>query len=241
MKNFCPKCGKSEDKKTKFINGFCKQCYLEDHELISYKPEIQIEQCQKCAKVRIRGKWLEPDFDLLKKYILKHIILDRVLKEPEFRVMIHPPSDVNYRLVIVKISAKINKRKEDFELSMKLVPHMHICNDCNKIGSQYFNAIIQIRLTKKDKELMKKIDNKIHNLSNQLQRKDTLAAIVKTSILKKIRGKDYYIGSKNAAKSMVDELKKMGKVEVKESFKLITVDKSGRDLKRVTYSVRFLE
>ena len=64
MDKFCPECGKTQGS---FLKGFCFECYLKKHDLISVEPEIVVEECKACEKVKFKGKLLDQTDDLVKE------------------------------------------------------------------------------------------------------------------------------------------------------------------------------
>jgi len=53
MSLICPKCGRSDDE-TAFIEAFCTDCYPVN---IKVPDKVELEQCARCRRVRIRGDW----------------------------------------------------------------------------------------------------------------------------------------------------------------------------------------
>jgi len=56
MKEFCPKCGKD---KGLFIQGFCSECSMQDHELVLLPEVIELEYCPRCNHIKAGHKWIE--------------------------------------------------------------------------------------------------------------------------------------------------------------------------------------
>jgi len=130
--------------------------------------------------------------------------------------------------VDVFISGFIHGVKAEENHPLQIIKEITICNLCKKKGSNYFEAIIQIR--PKNKDLLKFIKNDVE-------------ADGKTFISmeeEKKFGYDLHITSKNYLQSILPKIKKEFKAETKISATLFG-KKDGKDIYRVTLLVRLKE
>jgi NMD protein affecting ribosome stability and mRNA decay len=105
------------------------------------------------------------------------------------------------------------------------------CDACMKLKSNYFEATIQLRGEKAPAAF-----NRLRQLLASLQKRDGLAAIV--SATEKKNSIDAIVGSKKAAALAVKQLKKEFKTGATKTFKLIGVDRTGKQKKRATFAIR---
>jgi len=234
VKRFCPKCGK-EGKEEEFINGFCKECYLSEHNLVDAPDEIVVEHCKRCDAVRFRGLWVEQD-DVLIRSLVKSKIKARDLSDMNIETLLSPIGN-GTTLAEVKINGKLNGREIAIEKEILLKPRNMLCDSCMKIGSDYFEATVQIRFGENPTPVQ--VKDKVAAVEKFLRtekRRDALAEIV--SVRKDRKGADLLIGSKHAAKVAAQFLAKKAGTKIKTSFSVKGIDSSGKQKKKFTFCVR---
>ena len=190
--------------------GVCLECYVDKYPFGLKRYELKV--C-KCGKILFRGVEHRNLKELVKEYVSQEIM---------------PPPDISVKKVIVKkitegkiISAETrvvgSYKGRDFkrEKIFKIKPIYFACDACSKLAGGYYEAIIQIRVKGFKPDFQ---DDMIDNAE-------------------KVRGGlDYYIRSREYAKTWSYELRKTG-FYVETSSKLFG-KKDGRSIYRVTYSVK---
>ncbi|MBR9706830.1 MAG: hypothetical protein GOV15_00140, partial [Candidatus Diapherotrites archaeon] len=93
MKRFCPKCGKTEGEPgtEKFIEGFCKKCYLQDHTPLTLPKKIVLNKCKVCGKIRIGRDWQAEEHDNVLNQIQQKIKGDVLVRKQEMQTTEYDP------------------------------------------------------------------------------------------------------------------------------------------------------
>ena len=227
---FCPKCGKTTEP---FIKGFCKDCFLKEREPVLLPETIKLSYCLECSKAKVIGRQVPLDNELVTKSIKQKIKVKKLLEESIDINLKMPEEGKAEAQIIVKGIADSVPILIEKTIPIELVPEQ--CDACMKIKSNYWEAKVQLRSKQKTK-----LQKAFTLLQQQLEfqrKKDGLSAIVKVEGTKQMP--DVLIGSSKAAANATKYLRKKLGAEIKKSFKLIGVDKQGRDKKRITFSVRF--
>jgi NMD protein affecting ribosome stability and mRNA decay len=228
---FCPKCGATEGK---FVKGFCQKCFLEDNEIASLPKKIEIAYCRQCNKVRVKGKMLRQSEQALKEIVLLNFKTS--LLQPKTQIFLEP-QDNGTTIVRVEVEGKIGNEELSLSLFSLLVPKEITCNDCNLLGANYYEAVLQLRFEKKTPtEKMESALADVERLAKQLEKDDSLSKV--TGIERAYGGYNVQLGSKRAAKKIVEFFEQKKKAKTKSSFTLAGVDASGKTRKRYTFLVR---
>jgi len=230
--NFCPLCGKKE---SRFIKGFCEECFLKKHPIAEFPKELEFFQCKSCQKIKLFGKMQPFDEQALSQFVGKKVKF-KELESPTLDVSIKQP---NEEKLTARIFAKgiIDKVPISFEEEIPLKAISFLCDACMRLQSQYFEAIIQLR-GKNKKKVAKALKEIIASIESQ-GKKSTLAAV--TEIVEKKNGFDLKVGSKKAAQNAVRKIQQKFNAETKTSSKLLGMDKKGKEKHRFTFLARLLD
>jgi len=123
----CPKCGRSSDD-IRFVEAFCVDCYPVK---LRCPAKMEVEQCTRCGRMRIRGEWIDPGKRALSDYIIGKC-------KGDFDGGVYDPGEQTATFVMSKSGVKI-------ERSIALEIKKTICWQCSRISGGYFEAIIQLR------------------------------------------------------------------------------------------------
>ncbi len=55
LKRFCPACG---SEKGPFIQGLCRECFLQKQKLVEVPEKIEVTHCPVCNKIKLKGNGL---------------------------------------------------------------------------------------------------------------------------------------------------------------------------------------
>ncbi|MDO8428763.1 MAG: NMD3-related protein [Candidatus Diapherotrites archaeon] len=229
---FCPKCGKTSGN---FIQGFCQDCFLEDHDLISIESRLPVEYCTRCLRLKFRGRWVTQTETVLQDLVKGHLKIKQIV-EPEIFIELNPLGSGETQTRIT-VSGILNEEKIRIEKAILLIPKKDHCNACNKMASGYFESILQVRWKEREKgeKIQKKMEDFIKDYLDRESEKDPMSFIAKKSITE--YGLDYFLGSKQAARKLSRVLVETFQGELVTSFKLHTQIKN-EVKKRLTYCVR---
>ncbi|MEM0360591.1 MAG: 60S ribosomal export protein NMD3 [Candidatus Diapherotrites archaeon] len=232
MEEFCPKCGSI---KGPFLGGFCKACYLEDHEIIVLPETIEIEKCARCGRIRLSGQWVEDNNALIAEFLDKKTKIkdmDDAIVSVDFEESLKVD-----RIAIVKAQGEISGVHAEVARKILLAFKRVACPSCGKISGGYFEAKIQIRWNgKRNLKKEKSLCSEMKRLLFAMSQTDPLAIVTDESEAQ--NGCDLYIGSNKAAKAVLSMLKNRFDATVHSSAKLSGFTKSGKERYKITYSVR---
>lgn len=231
LERFCPKCGSTEGP---FVEGFCKNCYLQDHKMLEIPDKFEILFCKKCDRIKLKNVWLKyENTDAIAEYLLHKLKMED-LRKADFKIKFMPLKE-NY------LSAKITVKgifkglpvliEKDTEIKLSKTN----CPDCSRIAGGYFEGILQVRSDNPNKIERAK---RFVDLFLKRQKDDPLAKIIKRISLP--NGFDYYVGSKRVVFQLARELKAEFEGRMGTSNTLMGL-KEGQEIKRLTVCVRFDE
>lgn len=200
MARFCPICGKS-DSDAEFYGELCIECGRMKAKPL---PPVRITVCQKCNAIIDKGR-KRKDVSLEREVtrLLKLKGCDAVFDEKEGTIEYETP---------------LGRIKQPVEVLIG----KSICSDCGRAGSQYFEAIIQLR---GDKDRMVRIGERL------VKRIESRSFIPKIEELKE--GLDIYCGSRNEAIAALNS-NQLGFLRTEK----LAGEKEGKRLYRTTLLVR---
>ncbi len=231
----CTKCGKKEV----FLDGLCKECYLNKNPLlISFKP-VKILVCFFCHKYFSKGKWIgfRKLEDVVKDIVQKRLVFndDARINSFKLRPVIPkykegPNVKVNIKTEITVFGTYSDKKtvlKEEYVLPVKVI--FILCPRCSRHKSGYFEGVLQLREV--DEEV---IDYAVDEAKKQNQR-----GIFITKKLKVRNGFDIYLTKRGYIHELARELLNKFGGETKASKKLFSRDKlRSRDIYRINVLFR---
>ena len=200
MARYCPTCGKSDDK-VPFYGELCTECA---RGRIEPFPPVRITICSKCGllidKAR-KKKTASVEEEIARVLKLKQ-------KNPSFETA---KSEISYDTPTGRMTQ-----------SVLLLTDKSMCADCCRAGSQYFEAIIQLRGA----------EGKVQRMAGMMEhRLEQTTFIPKIEELKE--GLDIYCGSRNEAIAALNTFQ-LGFLRTEK----LAGEKDGRRLYRTTLLVR---
>jgi len=124
-----------------------------------------------------------------------------------------------------------------FSTEVPVKKESYVCSVCLKKASEYYEAIIQLRILerKKQKDLIDELLPKIQSLTKKSA--FPLSRVVK--VIEKKNGVDVYIGNAKIAEQISKKLSKEFGAKIKKSSSLVGQTRTGRRVYRFTYLLRF--
>jgi len=231
----CNNCGK----KRVFLDGLCKDCYLNKNPLlISFKP-VKILVCFCCHKYFYKGKWtgfnrLE---DVIKNILQARLIFNENAKISSFKIIPRIPKHrespklkLDVESLLTVFGAYPNQKnpvKEEYALQARLI--FVLCPKCSRHKSGYFEGILQLRNA--DNEV---VEYAISEAEKQKQRGIFIAKKIKVR-----NGFDIYLTKKGYIYELARKILNKFGGEVKVSRKLFSRDKlRSRDIYRINVLFR---
>lgn len=229
MRKFCVICGRSEEE---LVAGMCRSCYLENRVRVSLgKGNARV--CRECGAVfnrgwnRFRGSFEEAIEEAALSFVERNIVVEG-LEGAEVGVELLDIVQTSTKDFTARVLAHIHHPWVEFEEELCVRVKLELCSSCQRSKSKYYEAIVQLRGGgKRAREL----------LESAITREDDPLAFI-SKVEEKKEGVDYYVGSVKAARKAAQRvITELGGF-VKEAAKLYGRDKSGREVYRVTLSVR---
>ena len=223
---FCPTCGATD---CLFVKGRCLPCFLKEHKLLILPELIKLQRCKQCGKILLSRKMQNFDLELLRQFVKKKC----KVKELNDAALTVDLLEINEKEMQANVTAKglIENTPVLAEYKTTISFPLMQCDACMKLKSNYFEATIQLRGEKAAAAF-----SRLGQLLASLQKRDGLAAIV--SATEKKNSIDAIVGSKKAAALAVKRLEKEFKTDATKTFKLIGVDRTGKQKKRATFALR---
>jgi nonsense-mediated mRNA decay protein 3 len=200
----CPRCGRTSDK-VAFIESFCIDCYPLS---IKVPDRVELEQCARCGRIRLRGEWTPFSEKKLADLVLSRCKGDFI--------------DAGYGFEHQTAWFLVKGGSARVERKIPLLIRRTVCPQCSRISGGYFEAIIQLRGDRR------RMDKYADMFVKRLQKK---TFITKTE--EKDGGLDLYIGNSKAVVAMMGE---MG-LKVLMTKKLVGREE-GKRLYRTTFLLR---
>ncbi len=232
----CIFCGKEAE-----YGIYCKDCLLERIPMITKIKELKLRICSSCGRIQFKNKWNTISLEeALKKYLKDAIVFNSEYQIKDFDIVNFEMQDIRNKpglrrkiKVVIKVKAEYQKKtlEEFFELQIPF--ETTLCNKCRKNDTQYYEAILQLRIN--DKKI-------INHILKELNEKMEKRKVFSNKQIKQKNGIDIYITDMNFAKAFVKELKKRYGGEIKISRKIHTRDRqTSRDVYRLTVLYRLNE
>ncbi|MCI0503449.1 60S ribosomal export protein NMD3 [Candidatus Micrarchaeota archaeon] len=200
----CPKCGRTEEE-VEFIDAFCKDDYPVRLKL---PDRMELEQCTRCARVRLQGEWMQFSDKKIAKYIISKCKGDYD----------SAGYDMERQAAVFVMSGSGAKVERIIPLDLKKT----ICQQCSRMSGGYYQAIIQLRgdplrVLGKGTMLIKRLENR--TFISKSEEKDG--------------GLDIYVGN---SKAVVEVVTTLG-LKTFITKKLVGRDQ-GKRLYRTTFLIR---
>ncbi|MFO8110857.1 MAG: NMD3-related protein [Thermoplasmata archaeon] len=231
---FCVECGKEPNE---LYEGLCEECYLKDAD-VAVPFSLDIEICTSCGAVKDGHRWIErPD--------MNSIMLQRIDESIEPSHIVDAYSfladfteedqrNIHVDLEVELISNGLTKRTNK---ETKIRFKNGQCTICSRIHGHYYEAIIQVRPTKKSMtEEQKQVVREVIDKEVRVKRGDERSIFI-TSTEEKHGGLDFYMSDNGVSKKLSKRLAEIFGGEVTTSSKLAGRD-DGKNIYKVTYSVR---
>lgn len=228
---FCPRCGRTE-KEVRFIEGFCRDCYLKEHSLLKLPNKITVTKCPHCLRLMFKGRQVDDT-----ESSLEEIIKSEARELNDFNAL-HSEVEFfrerEYRKARLKVTGTIKGTKTEAEEVVTIEENSSACDDCNRIAGRYYEAILQVRFDEDSKKNPDKVLEHVSKRLDEMRAKgERLAAITQVQRLK--NGFDLFIGSKSAARKIADEISMDRKFTTASTIAGL---RDGQIMYRMTYCVR---
>jgi nonsense-mediated mRNA decay protein 3 len=239
---FCVVCGK-ETPLDELRGGVCASCYLEKNVLASLKEHVDLEVCVHCH-ARKRGEvWMEGHGRLepiVEDAVREAVQWAKVVERPRSQIEIVPEDERNFT-VLVRASGVAEGVPFESALRTRSRVKNATCVRCSRIQGGYYEAIVQIRATKRaiapaEMRALKLLSSRF--IERVVSEGDRNAFVLRDEEID--RGLDVYMGTTNAGRMLAKQIAQEFGGKVTEHAKTVG-QKDGLDLVRMTFAVRLPE
>lgn len=238
---FCYACGRVTEE---LVEGKCSSCFFKGVELVRLSEKPKARVCMECLRHLSRGKWqggrgsvshaLEQAAKSSLEEALPRIDIEALRKDYSFGEVEHVSPKKCYIPYVLRV-AGVYKGLEYSEIKKgKVGISLTLCDDCSRRKGGYYEAVLQLRVD--GEGLDEDVTAELERIMHDLQVKDSRAFVSDFKTVKK--GVDIYVGSMGAARKAAKALADKFGGEIKESPKLVGRSRDGKDLYRVSISLR---
>ncbi len=224
----CVECGKREAK----YEGLCEECFLKKVKFTDLPQHLDLVVCPHCHSVKFGGVWERISLEeAISRIVDKNIKFIHDCDGYDLDIVhgeIEGEFDVEVR-VLIKYGDLETTETHMVRFDLKY----ESCPRCNRYFGNYFEAILQLR-GMRENEYTEVLEYTHWLISRHARKNENLFL---TKEVKKKEGWDLYLSDKREAKNIAKELVRKYGAALKESPQ-IAGRKDGKDVYRVTYSVR---
>ncbi|MHA1686214.1 MAG: NMD3-related protein [Candidatus Heimdallarchaeaceae archaeon] len=236
-----------------FVDNLCESCYMKEHELdIETISKLEVELCPICYTIKIKGTrietWKQDEaISSILRNIVRQVILENIRGETPLSYEIEDNITEDQLLnrgvkefyVLTTVTAQpheaFSSMKKELSTTVKIVRRS--CPECTKYKAKYFEAILQIRgtrrnLTEKEKEEVEKIIDGILKQHEEAK----MTYLIDYKVDKK--GITTKVSTKYLAETLAREIKNKMAGKMTVAYQLKTTAKDGSEIYTNTYLVK---
>ncbi len=228
MGKFCVRCGVEEP--ALIIDGLCLSCLVAEGRAVKPPEAVEVITCPSCGSIQSGNRWLGG-------VGLEDFLRDLILSKCEFH------RDFKLRSLDVRVGdGKVTAFFKGFlrnaevsaEFQVSLSMKRSLCPQCSKVKSGYYEAVIQIR------SFSEPFDDVLRGkLVDTLLRSSNTSRYI-TEIEPVREGLNVKVLSQGVARKLASDLISMYGGVVSESWKVVGMSSSGKNISRLTISLRLL-
>jgi nonsense-mediated mRNA decay protein 3 len=140
--NFCPKCGRPSE-----TDGLCKQCQIGSTPWFTCDNRVQHVQCPSCGATKQVNTWTDTnrERDELGPELARSAVhFHPDVKKPTIDVTIVDMTQNRSRATLT-LRGTIYKTAVEGTCTVELIWHKEQCDRCNRISGSYYEGIVQVR------------------------------------------------------------------------------------------------
>ena len=140
--NFCPKCGKPSE-----TDGLCSQCRIGSTPWFTCDNRVKSTNCPSCGAIKVVNTWTDSaaERSALGPEIAKSAVhFHKDVKKPSIDVSIRDLTLNRSRATLVLGGVLYNKHVEG-TCTVEILWHKEQCDRCNRISGSYYEGVVQVR------------------------------------------------------------------------------------------------
>lgn len=236
----CPRCGDPVPEPVD-DRGRCLSCFLEAVDLVEVPETVAVDQCVHCGSVAIDGDWRD-DHDgavaLAVEALADRIGIHRDVDAVEWSVRDEPVDDRHVRVRThfdLEVAGRVVRREGESVVAIERT----VCPRCSRIHGDDYGAIVQLRAGGRrptDREDRRARDAVARVLDDRVDRGDREAYL--TDVVARDEGIDFRLSTPRLGDQVATAIRADLGGQVDTARTLVTTDGDGREVYRVTFSVR---
>jgi len=235
MKRFCAICGREVDV---YYDNLCLDCFRKNHPLLSKPLKLKITICRECNSIFYLNKWVKGDLESILLQLIRREV--KKLSKGEIKnveISVTEENKSKYTVLVTVVGRARHDMpyyKEEYMAEVRV--RYEVCPVCRDIILKKEKAILQVRALNRELSLeeKKRILEIVEIEIAKLQRKQRNAVIVD---IEDKKGLDIKLLSANVARALAAAIQKEFPALIKETYKLIRLDRNGRPVSKVTVKV----
>jgi len=233
--NFCPKCGNPSE-----TGGLCSECRIGSTPWFTCDKRVQSTSCPSCGAIKVVNTWTDSAAeraDLGQEMAKSAVHFHTDVKKPTIDVTIRDLT-VNRSRATLVIRGLLYKKPVEGGCTVEILWHKEQCDRCNRISGSYYEGVVQVRAEGRTPSTFE--IQTAASIAQQIE--DTLQSggerLSFISDMNEIHdGLDIIIGSQHIGLLISQGIVAQLGGRYTTHPKLVG-EKNGRQLFRVTYSVR---
>jgi nonsense-mediated mRNA decay protein 3 len=140
--NFCPKCGKLSE-----TDGLCNQCRIGSTPWFTCDNRVKSTGCPSCGAIKVVNTWTDSvaeRADLGPEIAKSAVHFHKDVKKPSIEVTIRDLTLNRSRATLVLRGILYNKPVE-VTCTVEILWHKEQCDRCNRISGSYYEGVVQVR------------------------------------------------------------------------------------------------
>lgn len=140
---FCVECGAEGE----VHDGLCQDCFIKKGRFVEIPKYVDIQICAHCDAIRMGTRWEKVE-DVLERAIEDALQVEKGV-DITWKMDVEEEDERNFR---VHLDLKVDTRGFEFPLERDTRVRVKVgsCRDCSRKRGSYYEAIVQIRATKRD-------------------------------------------------------------------------------------------
>ena len=140
--SFCPKCGKPSE-----TDGLCNQCKIGITPWFTCDNRVQSTNCPSCGAIKVVNTWTDSEAERaeLGPEVAKSAVhFHNDVKKPSIEISIRDLTLNRSRATLILRGILYNKSVEG-TCTVEILWHKEQCDRCNRISGSYYEGIVQVR------------------------------------------------------------------------------------------------
>lgn len=250
---FCPRCGSTvergepldtsdrDDGQSNRDSALCDECYLEEYDLVEAPERVHVRVCSRCGAVHRGNRWVDvgaSDYtDVAIEEVTDALGVHVDATEISWQVSPEQVDPTTIRMHCT-FSGMLRGRPVSEEITVPVKLSHETCTRCGRIAGGSYASIVQLRAqdrepTKEERDRAKELT---HDLVDRLESDGDREAFV-TEISEVTGGLDIRLSTNRLGEQVARRITRELGGSYSDYETLVTEDRDGNEVYRVTYAV----